>query len=129
MVRKTMVDVFKQLIHSESHDVFESVITNHYKKFRYFYNTITALDMPASTQFTPSYTDTALYIEIKLDKTVKAADYESTILSTIESLVCVEKELFEYSVSSTGVSSLNISIVNKSITREDEMYENLVNHN
>lgn len=124
MMTRTAVDVFNQLTLSKASDVtpFESILQDHYSKFKYFYKSIRALTTPIHGEWIPEFEDTKLTISVSFETSTDADNFHKELTSILPELVCSETNHFTYSTKRTDDLSLNITVANTLIAREDEIY-------
>lgn len=123
-----MITVFNQLTQTELADssLFEDVMQNHFEKFKYFYAVMQVLSLKLVDKIVCSTATTQLVISINFEKKGDREKFsESFRNSLLDCPSCLNK-YFSVNVTTTG-KKLNISIENKSISREDEIYEDRPN--
>lgn len=130
MAMKSMVEVFNQLTHHELADfsLFEDLLGNHYEKFRYYYD----MTVNVSSELTDTVegvscfcVEAGITIVTVFDTEEHCQEYLNELESDDESF----DEYFSFDVEITGGKTLNISIENKNISGEDEIYEDRFNSN
>ena len=123
---RNVVDVFNQLTLSEAsgYSSFENILENHYNKFKYFYESIRLLTEVEPLSWSPSFQDTTLSIDISFETSTDTNSFYENLSSILETLVYPESKHFTYDANITTGTTVNITIANISIVREDELYEN-----
>jgi hypothetical protein len=133
---RTMVEVFNQLTHSELVDCsllfFEDLLGNHFQKFRYYYENIS--DIPNDVSKTVkaiscSCTNSSILIVTEFKSAKNCSDYREHLEDLMDTSSFLGDKYFSFSTEIKGDKKLNISIENKGISREDEIYEDRFNSN
>lgn len=127
-MEKTMIEVFSRLTQSELDDysLFENVLGNHFEKFRYFYWSTAGIENKITrliTSISCFCSDTTLTVQIEFKTERSRKQY-------MEAIGDYRDRRSAYFTMNTGVlngKTLNISIENKTISREGELYENRFN--
>ena len=124
-----MVEVFNQLTHNElaGFSLFESLLGDHYEKFRYYYQS--TKNIPKSTTKSVKgiscfCSDDGIVVETAF-KTDKGCNEYLSYLQPF--ILYPNNDYFRFNAEIRGGKKLNISIENKSISREDEIYEDRFN--
>lgn len=118
-----MITVFNQLTHSELTDysLFEEVLDNHYEKYRFFYNIMEPIELDKVKNIScevPAH-ETELLITVEFDSQKDLNSFLAIFEARLCDAVC---RYFTVYLEQDG-DVLNISIENKNISREGEIYE------
>jgi len=121
-----MITVFNQLTQSELTDysLFEDVLDNHFEKYRFFYSVMEFISLkhvkkiycecPANKR--------ELIIIVKFSGKKHMADFIDEFQHNLENTRTFLRDYFITTLNKDG-NCLNISIENKSISRESDIYE------
>lgn len=124
-----MVEIFNQLTHSEVEEhslvLFKEILGNHFEKFRYYHSCIEGIsdDVVNKVKGISCFcSDKGILIEMVFKSTKGCKNYLEAIEEEI-SIGHPNAKYFNFSVKIDSGKKLNISIENKNISREDEIYE------
>lgn len=129
---KNVVTVFNQLTQSELADytLFRNVLEHHYEKFKYFYSLMDDYPLNIIQKIVckdPNRID-RLVINIKFTSGEDRVSFNSKFSERVKENTTYHATYFRVRLSGEG-NSLNISIENKSISEEDEIYGDRFNTN
>jgi hypothetical protein len=123
-MKQSMVEVFNQLTHDEltGYTSFESILGNHFEKFRHFYYStcIVPSNLSESVKNVSCFCNDGgllVSVEFKTAKSCKA--YKECIDSHSDDI----EDHFSFNTEISKSKTLNISIENNGISREGELYE------
>lgn len=122
---RDMVAVISQLTQPESTDCskFDQVIDHHFEKFRYFYNLLQCdgFDTVKSMDCSCADDHQSLQVELLFDKKNQRDVFNTSFMERINTSKTFQAKYFIVVLTPTK-NSLNISIENKLISREDDIY-------
>lgn len=121
-----MITVFNQLTQSELTDysLFENVLDNHFEKYRFFYEVMEPISLNDVKKICcecPAH-GTELLIIVKFNSKKHLDQFIESFRSRLDVTNCFLADYFLTTLSRDG-NSLNISIENKNISKEGEIYE------
>lgn len=116
-----MISVFNRLTESKlaDYNLFEKLISLHFEKFRFFYYIIEDISLTKVQKIECSETTSKLLVIIKFKTNIERDKFERSLKKTNSFYSKYFNTEFE-----TEKNKLNISIENKKIRREEEIYEN-----
>lgn len=121
-----ILTLFNQLTHDELADYtkFENVLDNHYEKFKYFYRLMGVVGLDNIQKVRCSDTDDSntLCIEIEFENKKHLKEFEKSFDDVVKTYKHYYKKYFKVVVESNKTTIL-ISIINKKISKEGEIYE------
>lgn len=126
-----MISIFNRMTKSSKSDLddcslFEDIMDTQYEKFKFFYEMIKDMALEPIKKIECSKRDSDLVIVISFKNKGDRDEYYD-MFSNYEN--CISSDYTDYfalKLDKSGVK-LNISIENKSISREEEIYENRFN--
>jgi hypothetical protein len=122
-MKNNMIDVFNRLTDDQLADcqLFENIISTHYEKFKYFYLIIEDICLNTVQKIHCYEKDTKLDIFIEFKNKKDSGDFQNIITDYLSNWVTPYDDLFSMNIQKEA-KKLNISIENKNICREENIY-------
>lgn len=122
---KDMISVVNRLTLNGVADcnLFDDVMENHFEKYRYFYDLLSDVDYSQITSLSCSCGEDqqSISIEVDFDKKAHRDKFEKAFNKKIVKSSVFQSTYFA-ATCADGKKTLNISIENKTISGEDEIY-------
>lgn len=123
MGTKSVKEFFSTCIDQFDNDDFTltTAVSNHFHKMRYLYNVVCDSVEPKHISFS-TFSDTSLTVNLTFKNTKERDAKQLTISTALGNAVCFEQQHFDITVIEDGTLALNISVVNRKVTREDDIH-------
>ena len=122
-MNNNVITVFNQLTQKELTDcaLFESILNDHYEKFKFFYTTLECLDLKSIKSIDCITTKQSIEMIIYTNnKSIK--NLNTCISNGLKDSKCKYKDFFRFYIE-TEKNQINISITNNNFDNEVTLYE------